>query len=555
MKNSLRYRLIIAFLTIGIIPYAIYYIYTTYITQDKILTKLIQEQIREVDIIKATIEHELISVQNEALFLSSLAIMDDIAIDDIDKRVSNVLKQQYLNIQDDLLIFGINSKLKVVASSQDRSINRDFKPKEILINYNPNSKYTIYNNKIYFISKIDASFKKGLYLGFLVIEYPLSNLDKFNKNEFGVSSKIIDKNLKKSYEKRDKTLIITEPFNNILNGYSIIYTIDKAIALHFLYDFISFTIYLMPLAFIIILLIAILFAKSILKPIEELTVVSEEITKSKDYTLDVDIQSDDEIGRLSNSFNKMLKVTHGAHQELIEKIKLLESTKASSSAKSAFISNMSHELRTPLNSIIGSSQYIISYEKADEKIVDIVSNIESSSQYLLGMINEILDIAKIESGYMEVNITKVNFKNLIQESLSMMQLLIEDKNLKLNFSYDNSIKEIIEIDHTICTQIILNLLSNSIKFTKEGTINFDVRLIDNKIVITIEDTGIGISKENLSKLFKDFTQVENIMQSAHKGTGLGLSLSRKLAHLIGGDLSLQSDGEGHGVKSIFSFSS
>ena len=227
--------------------------------------------------------------------------------------------------------------------------------------------------------------------------------------------------------------------------------------------------------------------------------------------------------------------------------KTIEKTITASDAKSAFISNMSHELRTPLNAIIGFTQNLITYEDLKDKQLDTVGSIESSAQYLLGMINDILDIAKIEAGKMEVNKTSVDIVELTQECYSMMLPLTEDK--EITFEIINETSQPIQhlSDPKIYKQILLNLISNAIKFTKEGSITLTLDTSKENIYVSVQDSGIGIKEEDIKFLFNDFTQLENIMHKQHKGTGLGLALSKKMANIIDGDISIQSDGLGYGT--------
>ena len=224
---------------------------------------------------------------------------------------------------------------------------------------------------------------------------------------------------------------------------------------------------------------------------------------------------------------------------------------AASRSKSAFISNMSHELRTPLNAIIGFTQYLIEYEDLSEEQYDIVASIESSAQYLLNMINDILDIAKIEAGKMEAKIEDVKIVSLVKSIVEMLKQLAEQKGVELKFYTDISEDTIVKTDSKMFKQIVVNLVSNAIKFTEKGYIEIKLYFDQDKLYVKVKDTGIGISKENLSKLFSDFTQVENVMQKKHKGTGLGLSLSKKMAHILGGDVLLDSEGEGKGSTAVF----
>jgi len=235
----------------------------------------------------------------------------------------------------------------------------------------------------------------------------------------------------------------------------------------------------------------------------------------------------------------------------LERIRLIQHTTAASHAKSAFISNMSHELRTPLNAIIGFSQFLLTYEELSEDQQDTVSNIESSAHYLLGMINEILDIAKIEAGKMEAHKAEFDLLLTLENTCNMLQPLADDKNITLLCNTADSPHIKIYSDEKMVQQIITNLLSNAIKFTQKGTIWLDLQNSKNNITITIKDSGIGIDPKEIQFLFNDFTQVANIMQKKHRGTGLGLSLSKKMAQILGGDVSLHSEGINTGTTAIF----
>jgi len=236
----------------------------------------------------------------------------------------------------------------------------------------------------------------------------------------------------------------------------------------------------------------------------------------------------------------------------LEKIRLIQKTQSVSEAKSSFISNMSHELKTPLNAIIGFSQYMISYEELNEEQLDIVSNIESSAQYLLEMIYGILDIAKIEAGKMETYIEELDILSLVKESTSMLEPLVKDKGLSLTVHTQNFTKQPYKSDAKMLKQILLNLLSNAIKFTQEGSISIFVSNSEKLLKIEIKDTGIGLDKSELALLFNDFTQVQNSLQKEHKGTGLGLSLSQKLAFILGGKITLHSEGKNKGLTATLS---
>ncbi|WP_457746173.1 ATP-binding protein [Sulfurimonas sp.] len=235
----------------------------------------------------------------------------------------------------------------------------------------------------------------------------------------------------------------------------------------------------------------------------------------------------------------------------LDRIRLVNKTVSASNAKSSFISNMSHELRTPLNSIISSTQYLISYETMSNEQQDMIANVENSAQYLLEMINGILDIAKIEAGKMDVSYSVINIGEILEEISLMFRPLAEEKNLSLIFN--TNAQQVIKIksDIKLFKQVVINLLSNAIKFTHEGFVEIKVQKLEESVVISIKDSGIGLSQENITQLFEDFTQIRSSAHKEYEGTGLGLSLSRKLANLLGGDVTIKSQGIGFGSEAFF----
>ena len=226
----------------------------------------------------------------------------------------------------------------------------------------------------------------------------------------------------------------------------------------------------------------------------------------------------------------------------IERLHLIKEAHSASEAKSAFISNMSHELRTPLNAILGFSQ-ILHKKMENEKQKMMVGNILTSGRHLLDLINDILDIAKIEAGKTEIHIQESEITVLLQEVEIITSKLALEKGLFYNVEIDRSFS--LQTDLKILKQILVNQLSNAIKFTQSGGITIKVWSANSNVFFDITDTGIGISPENLKKLFNEFVQIDNGLQDQNKGTGLGLVLSKNLAKVLGGDLTLSSvEGEG-----------
>jgi signal transduction histidine kinase len=237
-----------------------------------------------------------------------------------------------------------------------------------------------------------------------------------------------------------------------------------------------------------------------------------------------------------------------------ELIKAKNEAEQSKKAKENFMANMSHEIRTPINGIIGLV-HLLSESKLDDDQKEMLGLLQVSSESLLGVINDILDISKIEAGKFRINYAETDIRLLIKQSTNLLNIRAKEKNLDLILDIDESLPNIIIADSLRLNQIFMNLLSNAIKFTTEGTITFKVEVLDKKsntaqIKFSIIDTGIGISPVNQDKIFDKFEQVEDHSISQHGGTGLGLSIVKKLVELKGGSLELESK---EGVGSTFSF--
>jgi len=224
-----------------------------------------------------------------------------------------------------------------------------------------------------------------------------------------------------------------------------------------------------------------------------------------------------------------------------------------SKAKSEFLSNMSHELRTPLNSIIGFSELLNQKVPGElnEKQEHYVDNILTSGNFLLNLINDILDLSKVEAGKMELVIEKISVPETINETI----ILIKEKAMKHNISLKKELDpqlEFIEVDRHRLKQVLFNLLSNAVKFSKKegGTVTITAKKEMDMARFSVSDTGIGIKPENLGKLFQNFEQLEPGISAKYGGTGLGLAICKQLVELHGGRMWAESK---YGKGSTFTF--
>lgn len=218
-------------------------------------------------------------------------------------------------------------------------------------------------------------------------------------------------------------------------------------------------------------------------------------------------------------------------------------------AKSEFLANMSHELRTPLNSIIGFSEVLSdeTFGPLNEKQKSYVANVLTSGKHLLLLINQILDMAKVESGKMHLAVTHVSTKSLLYEISMLVENIVSKKSIHMTLAIDEDLPDI-EADELKLKEILYNLLSNAVKFTPEGgEIHLHAQSSGSNIEITIQDTGIGIAAENMDKIFEGFFRVDTPYSRITEGTGLGLPLSRKLVELHGGALTVESAGLNRGT--------
>ncbi|MCL2705975.1 MAG: response regulator [Spirochaetaceae bacterium] len=229
--------------------------------------------------------------------------------------------------------------------------------------------------------------------------------------------------------------------------------------------------------------------------------------------------------------------------------------KAASKAKSSFLANMSHEIRTPLNAIIGMT--LIGGSAADtERMKYCFSKIDIASNHLLGVINDILDISKIEAGRFELSMVDFNFENMVRRVLGVVNFRVDEKKQKLDVHIDKSIPKNLIGDDQRIAQVIINLFSNAIKFTPEkGTIGLHTKLLEKetdmcKIQFSVTDNGIGISRENQSHLFQSFQQAEGSTTRNFGGTGLGLSISKSIVEMMNGKIWVESE---PGKGATFSF--
>ncbi|MEO7797279.1 MAG: ATP-binding protein, partial [Opitutaceae bacterium] len=329
--------------------------------------------------------------------------------------------------------------------------------------------------------------------------------------------------------------------------------------------------------------------QGISEPIVQLAEVAQRVAREGDYTARANIKGGGETAVLIDAFNSMLGTIQQrdadlliakdaavqARERLAEINAMLEESnrtlerkvadrtvdlqkatmaaKEASQAKSSFLAKMSHELRTPMNAIIGYSEILVedATDRRDEGAVADLRKILGAARHLLGLINDVLDLSKIEAGRMDLYLETFDVGKLVQEVVSTAQPLIDRNGNRVSVECPADFGQM-HADATKLRQILLNLLSNASKFTDHGEINLlisrEQRAEGPSIVLRVRDSGIGMTPEQQGKLFQAFSQADHSTSAKYGGTGLGLAISRQFALLMGGDISVESV---HGGGSTF----
>jgi len=251
---------------------------------------------------------------------------------------------------------------------------------------------------------------------------------------------------------------------------------------------------------------------------------------------------------------EIMMLNETLHQTIAELQQSIETEKRNSNIKDTFFANMSHEIRTPMNAVIGLSHILLETE-LNEKQFDYLKKIQSSGTHLLDIINDILDFSKIESGKLDVEFSEFDINDILEKISYMIGIKAQEKGIELIFDIDHDVPAKLMGDSLRLGQIIINLMNNAVKFTNSGEVTLQVKQLpfdgDKSIIkFQVIDTGIGISDEQIEKLFQPFTQADESISRNYGGSGLGLMISKQLVEMMGGEISVESE---YGKGSIFTF--
>jgi len=365
-----------------------------------------------------------------------------------------------------------------------------------------------------------------------------------------------------------------------------------------LYSFLKSTLIFTFILLLFGTFLTLILTRKIARPLTKLAGVAHGVSE-KNFDQRVMVRPGDEIGDLSEAFNRMLEQLQDYRAQVEAQKKTLEDlveertaelrqalqraqhltrkAEAANTAKSEFLANMSHELRTPLNHIIGFTELVVDKQVGDlnEIQAEYLGDALGSSRHLLSLINDILDLSKVEAGKLQLEVTEVFLPALLQNSFTMIKEKAMKHGIQLQTEI-NGIPERIRGDERKLKQILYNLLSNAVKFTPDGgvvtlsacslvsrdhqwtkgdgcaaPIPFVPNVSGEWVGISIRDTGIGVKAEDLERIFAPFEQADNSASRRFQGTGLGLSLTRQFVELHGGKIWAESEGEGKGSRFLF----
>lgn len=290
-----------------------------------------------------------------------------------------------------------------------------------------------------------------------------------------------------------------------------------------------------------------LFRKSLIMPLNSITKEmtkfspTEDLDRERSGVIDLDIKSNDEIEEIYDEIQSM-------QVRILNYLGDVKRNENANKAKDAFLANMSHEIRTPLNGILGLDEMIIRNTK-ESNVKKYALDIKSAGNTLLSLINDILDLSKIDSGDFEIISQDYGIASVLNDVINMTKPRAEGKGLAYNFTVSPAVPSVLHGDELRIKQVMLNIINNAIKYTKKGHVDIDVSMDDGKtLAVRVADTGIGIKEEDRAKLFRSFQRLEESKNRNIEGTGLGLHITFRLVEMMNGHIEVESE---YGKGSVF----
>jgi len=536
-----------------------------------------------------SIKAKIIGIILLALFVSVFLVVSNyIGLAIVSKSILNSVNESRPELQ-------ILNELKILTSIKYNStINfEEYKKDENI--YKIDEQILERKNKLFL--DLDSTDENEL----IDYKYNIENIEYLNKFDslsyIILNSNIINydtltiENQKKEYKNLLDSMLAHFDYKIILESNE-----TAEIAAEVKFEFFYKSLILILIVFIIFSIIGFYIIKTILNPLTKLKNGAEKLSEGE-YILMDKIEAKNEIGLLSEAFNRMVKSVqksfkdqeflikeikkknddlkikaedlNNLNSQLEEQTQLLEEQKeqlnfllketeaqnielkiaketaeAASKAKTEFLANMSHEIRTPLNAIVGFSQILIKRAIRHELPISFkqqLDNIKISGQNLSELINNILDLSKIEAGKMSLSLEPINLKQLFQSIYHIHKGKAAEKELNFSYDYDSKIPAVVETDRTKINQVLVNLTGNAIKFTPHGkSLKISVEKSDEYLIFKVIDTGIGIAEDKKQLVFEAFEQADNTVTRHYGGTGLGLAITKKIVNLLKGEIWFES---------------
>lgn len=661
-RRHLAARLLLLIFFVAVVPYAAILIYS-HLSKERLYNELfLAEHHERIQQVSRDIDTHFAQMYRELGFLAGSVVMDDLLIGDLDRRIASLLERYKAVFALDVEISALGVSGRVIASTRPKRIGELYE-KYAVFEAGLGRPYPVMADTKTLLLQVPVYNGLGeeRIIGYLVMEYPLKNLQHFNIKSGSASSVLFNPENQRTvgtlsppfakgregvFQSEDAIWLIGKA-SEYLQGWYIGYRIDRAQQQSAIQGLNRFLVIMLLFGIGTIAVVSYWFSKRIVAPLGALQREVSTMVHQGEYTSPVAVERVDEIGQLAASFNTLAEDIQRAFEALrrenffrlerltqmiglfnrlmeteeesaclktaltqlktlapeynvrfsryseakrmpslyvydfdhdtlkyygsliipeglgeeeqaffraiasmvaarIEQIRAFRRLHREAEAKTVFISHLSHDLRTPLHAILSQTQYLIGYGHLDDADMERVGGVENAAQQLLGMINDLLELARLDSGKYEPELETlpaVEAVGILDEIGMLLSPLAEQKGIELRMS-ERAPEGAVVADRRFLRQIILNLVSNAIKFTDQGSISCRLEKVGEGICLFVQDTGRGMPPEKLERIFEPF--VQSTGEDSMRGSGLGLALSRRFAQLFGAELMLHSDGPGKG---------